>query len=279
MIETLLFLAAPFTVCLLLVGILSYLGNHILSRGIIFIDIAVAQIAALGTMIGILCGLPDGSFGASLFSLGFTLVVVAIFALSKFEHSEISQEVIIGIIYGISLAVAMLLVDITPGGSNFIQETLTGNILWVTWRDVLVTFLVFAGVGLIHLIYGRKFILISSGHARQFTKSQVRRWDLLFYVTFGLVVVRAVDIGGIFVVFMYLIGPAAIATLLTENWKSRFILAWLMGFIGSVIGIFLSYTFNYPNGPTIVCVLGLMLILTGLVQKIIFGSNVKFRRV
>lgn len=278
MIETIHFLSAPLAICLILVGVLSYLGNHILSRGIIFIDIAVAQIAALGTMIGILCGLPDGSFFVSLFSLVFTLGILTLFALSKFEFREISQEVIIGIIYGISLAMAMLLVDITPGGSNFIQETLTGRILWVTWHDVTVTFVLFFFIALIHIFLIKKFVLISEGQLENFSKKQIRLYDLLFYVSFGFVVVKAVEIGGIFLVFMYLIAPASIATLLSSNWRNRILIGWFVGFLASVIGIYISYDFNFPNGPTIVCVLGLFLVSAILFQKIFAESKLKLGR-
>ncbi|OQX88455.1 hypothetical protein B6D60_02205, partial [candidate division KSB1 bacterium 4484_87] len=137
MIENIIFLAAPITISVLLAGILSYFGNHILTRGIIFIDIALAQIAALGTMIGLLAGLAEGSTGVELVSLIFTLAVISIFALTKFEKQVIPQEAIIGIIYGLGLGLAMLLAEKIPGGSNYITKTITGNILWVTWGDVI----------------------------------------------------------------------------------------------------------------------------------------------
>ena len=267
--DTIQFLAAPFTACLLLVGILSYFGNHILSRGIIFIDIAVAQVAALGTMIGILVGLVDGSLQASLFSLFFTVVILGVFAISKFEHKEISQEVIIGIIYGLSLAIALLLVEVTPGGSNFVQKSLTGAILWVTWTDVLIMLIIFAIIGFIHIFFAKRFIEISVGNKGNFSKSQLKMLDLLFYVTFGFVVVKAVDIGGIFVIFTYLIAPASIGTIISTKWSSRLGIAWLMGFIGSVVGICISYTYNFPNGPTIVVVLGIFLVITFFIQRIV----------
>ncbi|MBN2356320.1 metal ABC transporter permease [candidate division KSB1 bacterium] len=265
--DTLLFLSAPFTACLLLVGILGYFGNHILSRGVIFVDIAVAQVAALGTMIGILLGFAEGSFYSSLFSLGFTLVVVSLFAVSKFQHREISQEVIIGIIYCLALAAAMLLVDMVPGGSNYIQKTLTGAILWVTWTDNLLTFVIFASVATIHLFVIKRFIKISMGEKGGLTRSQLLWSELIFYVTFGIVIVNAVKIGGIFLVFMYLIGPAATALFISEKWSLRFIFSWLIGFVGSVIGVLISYHYDFSNGPTIVCVLGLFLILIGLLSK------------
>ncbi|MBN2411357.1 metal ABC transporter permease [candidate division KSB1 bacterium] len=268
--ESILFLAAPITACFLLSGILGYFGNHILSRGVIFVDIAVAQVAALGTMIGILLGANEGSLFSSLFSLGFTLIIVSAFAISKFKHKEFSQEVIIGIIYCMALAGAMVMVDMVSGGSNFIQKTITGAVLWVTWKDILVIFLIFLIVFLFHLVFLKRFIKISQGNRDSFHPSELRLLELVFYISFGIVVVQSVKIGGIFMVFMYLIGPAAMTLFITENWKNRFILSWIFGFGGSIIGLVISFIYNFPNGPAIVCTLGLMLIIIPL-----FSNNKK----
>ncbi|MBN1482308.1 metal ABC transporter permease [candidate division KSB1 bacterium] len=267
MMETLLFLATPFAACVILVLILCYFGNHILSRGVIFVDIAVAQVAALGTMIGILLGASEGSLFSLLISLGFTLIIVSAFAVSKFQHKELSQEVIIGIIYCMALAIAYLLVDSVPGGSNFVQKTFTGAILWVTWSDILKTGLLFAVVGIVHLLIYQKTLAITENRKSEMTAAAVRLYDLIFYITFGFVVVESVKIGGIFVVFMFLIGPAAIAMFLASTWRMRFLLSWSAGLVGSFFGILLSYKFNFPNGPTIVCILGAMLLTTALVSR------------
>ena len=266
MMDTLSFLAAPFTACLLLVGILSYFGNHILTRGVIFVDIAVAQVAALGTMIGIVLGAAEGSFVSSAISLGFTILIVSAFALSKFKHKEVSQEVIIGIIYCVALAVAYLLVDSVEGGSNFVQKTFTGAILWVTWKTILWSFGLYVLIGVIHLFFYKRLIKISNGQRNDFKPSQLNLLELLFYISFGIVVVDAVKIGGIFVVFMFLIGPASISLFLTSKWSHRFIISWIVGIIGSAVGIFVSYNYNFPNGPTIVVTLGFMLILVAIVS-------------
>ena len=161
MIDNLVFLAAPLTISILLAGILSYFGNHILSRGIIFIDIAIAQIAALGTMIGLLLGFAEESFSVQFISYVFTLVILSLFAFTKFKKQVIPQEAIIGIIYCIGLGLAMLLAEKIPGGSNFITKTITGNILWVTWNNVLSCFIVFAIIAIIHLFFRKHFVLIS----------------------------------------------------------------------------------------------------------------------
>jgi zinc/manganese transport system permease protein len=269
MLENLIFLAAPITACVLMAGILSYFGNHILTRGIIFIDIALAQIAALGTMIGLLFGFAEGSTSVEVISLVFTLIVLAIFALTKFEKQVLPQEAIIGIIYGLGLGIAMLLAEKIPGGSNYITKTITGNILWVTWSDVLSCSILFASIAVIHFLLRKHFIKISESKENlPYAINKVRMYELIFYVTFGIVVVRAVPIGGIFLVFVLLIAPTAVATLFTQKWSYRFIWSWIIGIIGSAIGIYISYDLNISNGPAIVCLLGIMVFVLAFVKII-----------
>ncbi|MFZ5515380.1 MAG: metal ABC transporter permease [Candidatus Zhuqueibacterota bacterium] len=270
MIENLKFLSVPITACILMAGILSYFGNHILSRGIIFIDIALAQIAALGTMIGLLMGFAEGSTSVELISLVFTLVIISIFALTKFEKQVVPQEAIIGIIYGLGLGVAMLLAEKIPGGSNYITKTISGNLLWTSWDDVLSSAVLFAIIGVIHILLRKPFIKISESKENlPFSIQKVRLYELAFYITFGIIVVRSVPIGGIFLVFSLLIAPTAMATLFTQKWHYRFLWSWLIGIVGSVLGMYISFDWNVSNGPTIVALLGVMVFILAFV-KIVF---------
>ena len=267
MIDSIIFLGAPIASCVLLAGILGYFGNHILSRGIIFIDIALAQIAALGTMIGLLLGFAQESTSVELISLSFTLIIISIFALTKFEKQRIPQEAIIGIIYGLGLGLAMLLAEKIPGGSNYITKTITGNVLWVTWDCVLSCLILFAAIGLIHFFCRKQFIKISeSKDELPFTLRKIRIYELIFYITFSIVIVRAVTIGGIFLVFVLLIAPTAMATLFTQRWSQRFLWSWIIGIFGSFTGIFLSYYYNISNGPAIVCFLGITVFILAFIK-------------
>ena len=262
MIDNLLFLATPITACVLFAGILSYFGNHIISRGIIFIDIAIAQIAALGTMIGLLLGFAEESTQVYISSYIFTLAIISIFALTKFKKQRIPQEAIIGIIYCLGLGLAMFLAERIPGGSNYITKTITGNILWCTWKQVFSCFILFAVIGVIHIFLGKYFIKISdSSKEFPFSPGKVRILELIFYITFGIVIVKAVPVGGIFLIFILLIAPTAIATLFTQKWKNRFIWSWIIGIIGSIIGIYISYNLDISNGPAIVCLLGIFVFI------------------
>ncbi|HPF92735.1 MAG TPA: metal ABC transporter permease [Tenuifilaceae bacterium] len=255
MLENIIFLAPAIVACVLLAGILSYFGNHILTRGIIFIDIAIAQIAALGTMIGLLLGFAEESFVVQLISYGFTLVVISFFALIRSKKMEITQEVIIGIIYCVALGLALLFAEMVPGGSNYITKTITGNILWVTWKQVLYTLIVVVAVGLIHIYWGKKFISISENIRDKNFKENSQLLELVFFVTFGFVIVKAVQIQGIFLVFILLIAPAAISRLFTDNWRNRFVWSWIIGILGSTLGVIISHKYNVSNGPAIVCLL------------------------
>lgn len=274
MIDNLLFLSAPITMSILLAGVLSFFGNHILSRGIIFIDIAVAQIAALGTMIGLLLGFAEESLNVQLISYGFTIVIISLFALTKFQKQVIPQEAIIGIIYCIGLGLAMLLAERIPGGSNFITKTITGNLLWVTWDKVLNCFLMFLIVGIIHLIFRKPFILISdTKNGLPYSLWKTRTYELLFYITFSIVIVKAVPVGGVFLVFTLLIAPAVAATLFTDSWKKRFIWSWIIGIIGSILGMYLSYALNISNAPAIVTLLGAVVFILAFGKLVIQKSG------
>lgn len=280
MIDNLLFLAAPIAGSILMAGVLSYFGNHILSRGIIFIDIAVAQIAALGTMTGLLLGYAEESLTVQMISYIFTAIIISFFALTKFRKQLIPQEAIIGIIYCIGLGLAMLLAERIPGGSNYISKTISGNLLWVTWDRVFHCLLIFAAVAIIHLFFWKKFIAISdSRNGLPYSLWKTRLYELIFYVTFSVVIVKSVPIGGIFLVFTLLIAPTVAATLFTSGWKKRFIWSWIIGIAGSILGMYLSYTLNISNAPAIVTLLGTVVFLLAFgklaYQKFLIFSNSK----
>ena len=146
-------MAPAFFECLILVGIHSYLGIHVIKRKVIFVDLALAQVAALGTTLGFLFGIMPGTTGAYWFSLGFAILGAAIFSLSRFRHEKIPQEAIIGLVYALAAAIAILVIDKAPHGAEHIKELLTGSILWVKWKTIFHAALVYAGVGLFHFIF------------------------------------------------------------------------------------------------------------------------------
>ncbi len=236
---------------------LSYFGNHILSRGIIFIDIAVAQIAALGTMIGILIGFAEDSVNAQLVSYAFTIIILGIFSVMKVKRQLLPQEAIIGIFYCIALGMALLLAEKIPGGSNFITKTITGNVLWVTWKSIFNDLVIFVPIILVYFAVGKIIRQVSHQGIAGDSMKRTRIYDLIFYITFGIVIVKSVPVMGIFLVFILLIGPASISRIFISSWNGRIIWSWIIGSAGSIIGIYISYSLNISNGPAIVSLIGI----------------------
>jgi zinc/manganese transport system permease protein len=262
MIDVAQFLAAPFVACLVLVAILGYLGLHVLLRGVIFVDLALAQIAAMGTVVAFALGHEPGTTLSFVYSLGAAILGAAIFSWSRTARQAVPQEAIIGITYVIASAATLLVADRAPEGAEHIKELLAGTVLWVTWPTVLKDALVIAAVGAFHFVFRRRFTLISEHPEHAFDEGMaVHWWDFLFYLSFGLVITLAVAVAGVLMVFAYLVAPAIIALASRKRWPGRLVVAWTIGLLSTVFGLAASYRWDFPSGPAIVCVLGLFLVL------------------
>ena len=268
--EVLPFLLMPFLASLILTGIHAYLGVHVVERGVIFVDLALAQIAALGATIAILIGMDPHAGGAYWISLAFTFLGAAIFSLLRVRSARIPQEAIIGIAYAVASAAAILAMSKATGETEHLKDMLVGNILAVSWPEVRKTALLYALVGIFHYIFRKKFLLISMNHdkAEQLGVS-VRFWDFLFYASFGFVVTSSVAIAGVLLVFCYLIVPSVGAMLYAERIGPRLAIGWTMGTLVSGIGVYLSLKIDLPTGATIVCTFGLVLILMALARRFV----------
>jgi zinc/manganese transport system permease protein len=263
-----------FVECLVLVGIHSYLGIHVIKRKVIFVDLSLAQIAALGTTVAFLFGIAPSSSGAYWFSLGFTIIGAAIFSLSRLRHEKIPQEAIIGLVYALAASVAILVIDKAPQGSEHIKELLTGSILWVQWDTILSAAIMYAFVGIFHFVARDKFLLISNHPEIAYQKGlNVRLWDFLFYVTFGIVITHSVRTAGVLLVFVFLVVPAVATIMLTSKLWLQLTLGWIMGTLVSGVGLIISYYGDLPSGPTVVSTYGLSLLILSLSLYIIRASN------
>ena len=256
-------MAAPFAACLVLTGIHCYLGLHVVTRGVIFVDLALAQIAAFGAVLMLLFGYELSGSHAYIVSLLFTFVGAGIFALSRLREKVIPQEAIIGIVYAVFSAASILVLDRAPHGHEALQAMLVGSILYVSWSAVLKMFLIYLAVGIFHYIFRRKFFLISQdvNEARR-RGVPVMFWDFLFYITFGFVVTSSVKIAGVLLVFSYLVVPATCAMLLARGILPRLIIGWLIGFLVSVLGLFFSVKLDLPTGASVVTCFGLALLVS-----------------
>lgn len=262
-------LVLPFLACLILTGIYVYLGIHIVRRGIIFVDLALAQAAALGATVALLFGYELSDGPAYCLSLFFTVAGAVVFSLTRQRREKIPQEAIIGIVYVVSAAASILVLDRAPGGAEHIRSLMVGDILTVGPHELLVTGLLCGLVGLFHGFFKKSFVMISfrPEEARERKKS-IFLWDFLFYCSFGLVVTSSVRLAGVLLVFAYLVVPAVVSLLFTESLGKRLVLGWTMGASSSALGLWASYRFDLPTGATIVCAFGLLLILAASLKRV-----------
>lgn len=269
MMEAIEFMTLPFLTCLLLVGINVYFGIHVIKREIIFIDIALAQMAAFGGAVAVvLHHAPDTGHGHShegegalAYGLSIVCVVLAsgLFTLLKDNRLRIPLEALIGVTYAAAATGAVILLDTMAGSDVHLQEMLAGSILWVTGGDVLHLLGIFVLIGGIHFVYREKFIGVTHAYESAGVQQVNKLWDFIFYATFGISVVHSVSVGGILTVFAFLIIPASISLLFAQSWAARILIGWGIGSIVSVSGLYLSWSLDVPSGPTVILCLGVFL--------------------
>ena len=264
------FLVPPIVASLIIAGIHAYLGLHVVERGVIFVDLSLAQIASLGAAIGVWVGYDAGAPAIYWMSLAFTLLGALIFAMIKGQDAHIPQEAIIGISYAVASAAVILTMSKTSGEAEHLKDMLVGNILSVQWPEVWLTGGIYLAIGIFHWVFRKRFLEISiDAKAVAARGVSVRFWDFLFYASFGFVVTRSVAIAGVLLVFCYLIVPSVGAMLWATRIGSRLAIGWVMGVLVSILGMYFSVVFDLPTGATIVCTFGLALILMAGLRPII----------
>jgi zinc/manganese transport system permease protein len=257
----------PIAACVLLPWLLVYLGLHVVQRGIIFIDIAMAQMASLGICLAVLLGFEPENLMTYVIGLGVTLVGAAIFSVTGKRASRVPQEAIIGINYVVAAAAAVLLLSRSAHGNEEIRNMLVGDITVVSAAEVWKCFVVFLVVGVVHFVLRKRFLFVSFQRDEAYARGwRVRWWDFLFYATFGVVVTIFVRVAGVLLVFSYLIVPAVCAVLLARSTAMRLLLGWLISLLGGIAGLYISFYWDFPSGAAIVCTFG------GLLVLIAFGS-------
>jgi zinc/manganese transport system permease protein len=254
------FLWLPFLACLVLTCIHVYLGLHVLARGVIFVDLALAQVAALGITIAFLAGHPIQSAAAYWYALAFTVAGAGLFSLTRLRRAEIPQEAIIGIVYAVSAALTVLVVDRAPQGADHIKQLLVGSILTVTPAEVGQLAILYALIGVVHAAIRRPLLEISFDPAGAAARGRaVRWWDFAFYVTFGVVVTSSVRTAGVLLVFSYLIVPAATGALLSSSVTGRLGIGWAVGALVSALGLWASFAWDLPTGAAVVAAFGALM--------------------
>jgi zinc/manganese transport system permease protein len=268
------FLAAPIVASLIIAGIHAYLGLHVVERGVIFVDLSLAQIASLGAAIAVWQGHDPHDPAIYWMSLLFTLIGAFVFAMIKGHQAKIPQEAIIGISYAVASAAVIITMSKSTGESEHLRDMLVGNILSVQWDEVWLTAGIYVAIGIFHYVFRRRFLEISiDSHAAASRGVSVRFWDFLFYASFGLVVTRSVAIAGVLLVFCYLIVPSVGAMLWASRIGPRLAIGWVMGVVVSMLGMYFSVVGDLPTGATIVCTFGLVLVAMALLRPVIVRRN------
>ena len=266
----------PLVACLVIVAIHSYLGLHVIAREVIFVDLSLAQMAALGSAVAILAGSQPDSTAAFLYALTFTSIGAAVFALTRTdEKGRVPQEAIIGIVYVVASAAAILVADRTPRGGEAIKDILVGSLLWVTWPAIARLAGVYVVIGIFHWILRRRFLTISFHPETALGQGwSIRWWDFLFYLSFGIVITFSVPIAGVLLVFSFLVVPAAIAFQFTRRQGVLAIVSWIAGAVASAAGLLVSFRYDLPTGPIVVCMFGLLLLVAFAVRRLM-GTPVR----
>jgi zinc/manganese transport system permease protein len=266
------FLAPPFVASLILTGIHAYLGVHVVERGVIFVDLSLAQIAALGAAIALLLPISSGDpHGPVVYwiSLGFTFIGALVFSTIRGQRARIPQEAIIGICYAVASAAAILAMSKATSESEHLKDMLVGNILAVSWYEVGKTAALYGAIGVFHYLFRNQFLSISMNHERAEAQGMsIRFWDFLFYASFGFVVTSSVAIAGVLLVFCYLIVPSVAAMLYADTIGRRLAIGWTMGTVVSALGVYLSLVLDLPTGATIVCTFGIVLVVMAAVRPL-----------
>jgi zinc/manganese transport system permease protein len=260
MIDALAFMWPCFLVAFCLVGIHAYFGIQVLTRNVIFVDLALAQIAALGATVAFMLGHPAQGIATYGYSLGFTLIAAVLLAFTRAWSGRIPQEALIGVIYVVAAAAAILLIDRAPQGSEHLKQILTGNILTTGTDELVVIVPLYAAVGALHWLLRSQ--LAQAGSAS---------WEFVFYATFGVVVTSSVAIAGVLLVFSFLIIPAAIGVLYGRTLAHQLAVGWVAGTITSAAGLAASFVFDLPTGATMICAFGAALAIAGILYPFCSG--------
>src|SRR5690348_323292 len=262
MIDALQFLWPPFLVAVCLVGIHAYFGIQVLARKVIFVDLALAQIAALGATAAFMLGHPAQSPATYGYSLAFTLAAAILLAFTRRWAGRVPQEALIGVIYVVAAAAAILIIDRAPQGAEQLKQILTGNILTSGTHDLALIVPLYAAIGLLH--WSLRSRLTAAGSLA---------WEFVFYASFGAVVTSSVAIAGVLLVFSFLIIPAAIGVIFASSLRAHLAIGWIAGTITSAVGLAASFAFDLPTGAAMVCAFGASLAVAGVLYPFLCGDR------
>ena len=270
MSEQLPFLVWPFLGLLVVAGLHVYLGLHVVEREVIFVDLSLAQLAVLGAAVASLWGLDPHDAPTRWAALAFTVVGALVFSLTRSERGRVPQEAIIGIVYAVASAATILILNNAPHGAEHIRDVLVGQLLAVGPSDVLQLLALYVLIGALHVWWRRPLLEISRDPEGATARGmRVRLWDFLFYLSFGVTVTASVEMGGVLVVFSYLIVPSVTAMLFARGTASRLAIGWIVAALASAAGMLASVWLAAPPGASVVCAFGMLLVLAAAVRPLV----------
>lgn len=247
------FFVMQVTLLAIVLALHTYIGLHIVRRTLIFSDLVLDQLAALGAMVGVGCGAAYGSATSYIWSTAAVLIGAILLAWVRPRGRAVPREAVIGIMYVMALVASLLWADKLPGGAGLMTKTLSGALLWVSWPLIWVTAGVYLALIGFHWIYRQQFIALAE---KPESVTHERWWDFLLFVTQGIITILIVPIAGVLLAYAFLMIPATIAALYTKTWYKAVVWGWIVGFSACTVGVCLSYYYDLPYGPTLVLCLG-----------------------
>jgi len=267
MIDILTFMAPAICLCIILVGICGYVGVHVIMREVIFIDIALAQIAALGVSFGIFLGMELNNPYTFVISMAFTILAAFLLSSTRGLSRLVPQEAFIGILYAAGAAAVILAGDRLPHGSEQVHDLMVGHLLWVSWSEVLTYFIIYLVLGLIYFTVHKQLLKFSKLKKENGnSEKHAMLWDFIFYALLGILVTFAVRVAGVLLVFGFLIVPAVIGALLAKSFFARMTIGWISGVLVSLAGSYLSYVLDFPTGGMVVVTLGTAMFIIAVIK-------------
>jgi len=256
----------------------TYIGLHVIRRTLIFSDLALDQLAALGILLCIVMNGNDEA-GQSVqlndpITYIYALVAVTfgafLLAVVKPKSKGIPREAVIGILFAMSLLACFAITDPVNGGEMLFDGTLKGDLDFVTWGLVKVTVIVYLLLLAFHYAFRRRFIALAE---KPETVKHAWFWDFLFFLSQGIITILIVPVAGVFLAYVFLMLPAAMATMFKQQWRSALVLGWSLGFVACTLGLFASYNMwdlhffdNWPYSSTLVVFMGAFFLVALLIR-------------
>jgi len=283
MSDALSFLLLPFAASVAFVLIHAYLGVHVLRRKVVFADLALAQLSALGATVAFALGHSPSSAAGFAYALLFTTIGAALLTLVRRLARFVSQEAFVGILYVFATAATVLVVDRAPQGAEHVKRILMGSILTIGPQELASLAALYAVIALLHWLARRPLLAVSS-ETTPVGRSvvAVSIWDFLFFLSFGVVVASSVSIAGVLLVFSFLIVPAVIGSLFSTDVRVVLPVAWGAGIAAAATGLAGAYALDLPTGAAMVTAFTLSLVLAGMTKALVFvgakdrRSNARF---